>query len=137
MIAAAGVVELGIAGRLAIVPIGARAALRAGMGPGTPTVDDAPASLRTALDAFDFGDGGAGALAVVLAAARPMDGLTLWHLLTRAPAPLRGSVYDRLAGFVPPPAGVTRDGVLRLDVKMLDAWWDYVPGTVWRAGTKR
>lgn len=129
----AGVVELGMAGRLAIVPIGARAALRAGVGPGTPTVDDAPAALRTALDAFDFGNGGPGALASALAAARPADGLTLWHLLSRAPAPLRGLVFDRLASIVPPPAGVTRDGVLRLDGTMLDAWWDYVPGTVWRA----
>jgi hypothetical protein len=119
-------------GRLAIVPIGARAELRAGVGPGTPTVDDAPAALRTALDAFDFGNDGAGALSAALAAARSADGLTLWHLLSRAPAPLRGLVYDRLAGFVPPPAGVTREGVLRLDAKMLNAWWDYVPGTVWR-----
>ncbi|HXH63351.1 MAG TPA: FecR domain-containing protein [Gemmatimonadales bacterium] len=132
----AGVVELGMAGRRAIVPIGARAALRAGVGPGTPTVDDAPVLLRTALDAFDFGNGGPGALAAALAAARPADGLTLWHLLSRAPASMRGLVFDRLAAIAPPPAGVTRDGVLRLDAKMLDAWWDYVPGTVRRVRAK-
>ncbi|HEY6808279.1 MAG TPA: FecR domain-containing protein, partial [Gemmatimonadales bacterium] len=128
----AGVVELALAGRLAIVPIGARAELRAGEGPGTPTVDDAPAALRRALDRFDFAGGGPDDLTAVLAAARSADGLTLWHLLARAPAELRGRVYDRLAALAPPPPGVTREGILRLDAKMLDAWWDYVPGTVWR-----
>jgi hypothetical protein len=33
-------------------------------------------------------------------------------------------VFDRLASFVPPPTGVTRDGIRAGDRRMLDAWWD-------------
>jgi len=35
----------------------------------------------------------------------------------------RPGVYDRLAALAPPPNGVTREGILRLDRTMLDAWW--------------
>jgi hypothetical protein len=31
-------------------------------------------------------------------------------------------VFDKLADIVSPPAGVTREGVLDLNKKMLDAW---------------
>src|ERR1039458_5028797 len=33
-------------------------------------------------------------------------------------------VYDALAALVPPPAGVTREGILHGDRRMLDRWWD-------------
>ena len=56
--------------------------------------------------------------------ARPRDTLTLWHLLTRVDGEDRVRVYDKMAAFAPPPAGVTREGVLQLDQKMLDAWRD-------------
>ena len=51
------------------------------------------------------------------------DALTLWHLLARAPLADRGLVFDALARRVAPPPDVTREGVLKLDKKMLDAWW--------------
>ena len=31
-------------------------------------------------------------------------------------------MYERMAALAPPPAGVTRDGVLRLDQDMLNLW---------------
>jgi hypothetical protein len=34
----------------------------------------------------------------------------------------RALVYDKLAGFVAPPPGVTREGILQLDNRMLDRW---------------
>jgi hypothetical protein len=36
----------------------------------------------------------------------------------------RVAVYERLAVLVPPPAGVTREGVLRGDHAMVDSWWN-------------
>ena len=33
-------------------------------------------------------------------------------------------MYERLAVLAPPPADVTREGILRLDQKMLDSWWN-------------
>jgi len=50
--------------------------------------------------------------------------LSLWHLLSRTTGPERAQVYARFAALVPPPKGVTRDGVLNLDQPMLDLWWN-------------
>jgi hypothetical protein len=33
-------------------------------------------------------------------------------------------VFDRLKLLVAPPPGVTREGILRLDRRMLDLWWN-------------
>ena len=48
----------------------------------------------------------------------------LWHLLSRVTALDRDRVFDRLAGFVPPPPGVTRDEVRRGAAAAMDAWWN-------------
>src|SRR5205814_3586048 len=84
--------------------------------------------FRAALARFDFEDGTpqqrAGDLAVVLTKSRKRDALTLWHLLARVDAEQRSLVYDRLKDIAPPPAGVTKQGILRLDQPMLDLWWN-------------
>jgi len=61
---------------------------------------------------------------MLLTDARKQDALTLWHLLSRVSDRERPNVYDRLAALAPPPMDVTREGVLRLDQKMLDSWWN-------------
>lgn len=127
-----GLVELGSGRRISIVPFGAHAPLRAGYGPGVPYAADASPELRGALAALEFEQAGPAALATVLASARRDDGLSLWHLLARVDSAERAQIYDRLAALVPPPTGVTRAGVLRLDRDMLDLYWNYIPGTVWR-----
>ncbi|MGH7568015.1 MAG: zf-HC2 domain-containing protein [Gemmatimonadales bacterium] len=130
----AGLVELVWGDRTSIVPIGVLAPTRQGYGPGVPFVEDAPARLRAALAELEFERRGRGraALEAVLAAARRADGISLWHLLARVDPELRARVYDRLAELVPPPPEVTREGILRLDRSMLDTYWNYIPGTVWR-----
>ena len=66
----------------------------------------------------------AGALDSALAAARPRDAFTLWHLLRRAAGPDAARLYERLAALSPPPAGVTRALVLAKDKAALDSWWN-------------
>ncbi len=117
-----GWVALELKGRDSIVPAGASCITEPGKGLGTPYFDDAPAGLRTALHKYDFENGGATALTAVLAQARERDTLTLWHLLVNTRPDERGLVFDRIAALVPPPAGVTRAGVLRSDKRMLGAW---------------
>ena len=68
---------------------------------------------------------------VVLSAARKRDGLSLWHLLSSTEGPARERVYERLAALVPPPAGVTREGVLALEERMLDRWRWELDGMPW------
>jgi FecR protein len=127
-----GYVEFDWSGRRSIVPLGAVAQIRVGVGPGTPYVDDAPAALRRALFAFDFGAGGRDAVRAALAAARAEDALSLWHLLSRVAPDLRPAVYDRLVALVPPPAGVSRDSALRLDAATLDRYWQKIRRIAWR-----
>ena len=117
-----GWVALVLNGRESKVPAGAVCATRPKIGPGTPCFEDAPGPLREALEELDFEGGGVDALDLVLADARVRDTLTLYHLLARVDEADRGRVYDRLAAYNPPPEGVTREGISRLDVDMLETW---------------
>ena len=128
----AGYVELQWSGRRSIVPLGFVARTRPGVGPGVPFTADAPEALRLALEAYDFGNGGVPAVRRALAAARPEDAVSLWHLLSRVEPTLRVAVYERLGALVPPPAGVTRDGLLRLEQRQLDAYWNVIRRIAWR-----
>jgi len=114
--------------RESFIPAGAACSTKKKTGPGTPYFQDASESFRTALSKFDApGSPDAersSALQVVLAQSRPRDSLTLWHLLWRVPDSDRGRVYERLNQLVPAPAGVTQEGILRLDRQMLDLWWN-------------
>jgi len=74
-------------------------------------------------------------LQIVLSQARKDDALSLWHLLARTQSTDREKVFRRFAALVPPPSGVTREGILRLDQKQLDLWWnalDLGDISIWR-----
>lgn len=113
-----------------IVPAGALAVTRKGKGVGTPFSEDASAKLQAALYKFDFEDGGRAALETVIAESGLYDSITLWHLLSRVETGERAAVFKALSLQVKPPKGVTRDGIARLDKKMLAAWWSAIE-TVW------
>jgi hypothetical protein len=113
-------------GHESFIPAGARCATRPGLGPGTPYFTDASSAFKNGLAMLDVADEPAvhdAALHTVLGEARREDGLTLWHLLARLRGDERDAVYARLALLVPPPAGVTRSGVMAGDQRMLDLWW--------------
>src|SRR5437016_4555743 len=115
-------------GHESFIPAGAICQTRPKIGPGTPYMEDAPASFRDALSRFDFESTTPAErnalLGILLLDARKNDALTIWHLLSRVSDAARPGVYDRLAVLAPPPAGVPREGILRLDREMLDAWWN-------------
>jgi FecR protein len=126
-------------GHESFIPAGAACATRPKVGPGTPYLEDAPSQMRAALERFDFEDSTpqqrAGDLAIVLGESRKRDALTLWHLLARVDRGQRVLVYDRFRVLAPPPAGVTQEGILRLDQPMLDQWWNelgFDDISVWR-----
>ncbi|MEJ7617203.1 MAG: FecR domain-containing protein [Pyrinomonadaceae bacterium] len=120
-----GWVALELDGQESMVPAGAACETRPVTGPGTPYFFDAPPAFRAALRKFDFESGSTDALADVLREARKQDTLSIWHLLARAaPGEQRHLVYTRLAQFISPPAGVTKEGALRLDREMLQRWRD-------------
>jgi hypothetical protein len=128
-----GWVALQLKGHESMVPAGAICAMRPGIGPGTPYFEDASETFRRALSNFDFdprAESRISTLDVLLHEARPRDSLTLWHLLARVEGNDRERVYERLASFVAPPAGVTREGVLQLNEQMLQLWKDEL-GKTW------
>jgi hypothetical protein len=114
-------------GHESFIPAGAICQTRPKIGPGTPYMEDASALFRDALSRFDFESTTPAErnalLAILLVDARKNDALTLWHLLSRVSDASRPGVYDRLAALAPPPASVTREGILLLDRSMLDTWW--------------
>ena len=113
--------------REAFIPAGFAAVTRPGIGPGTPYSERTSSGYRQALALIDFGSSNGDtqrALTFVLEQSQEYDEVTLWHLLQRVPDVERDRVFDRLASFVPPPTGVTRDGIRAGDRRMLDAWWD-------------
>ena len=116
-----------------MVPSGAACQTRPGIGPGTPYFEDASPEFRQALTTIDFGGNPSDRTAIdsLLNNARTRDTLTLWHLLERVNPEERVKVYDRIASFVPPPEGVTRDGILKLDPSMLNKWRDELEPTWW------
>jgi hypothetical protein len=113
--------------RESFIPAGAMCSTRPKLGPGTPYFENASESFRLAVLQFDFNprpEARSAALSTLLSQARTRDGLSLWHLLSRTDGAERAQVYDRFAALVPPPAGVQRDGILRLNPEMLDLWWN-------------
>jgi len=133
-----GWVALQLKDRESMVPTGAACETRPLLGPGTPYFEDSAQAFRDALKIVDFNPDPAArstALTSLLAQSRPRDTLTLWHLLMRVDGNDRARVYDKIAGVVPPPSGVTREGVLASDQKMLDAWKDALQ-PLWYIGTK-
>jgi hypothetical protein len=126
-------------GRESFIPAGAACLTKPTVGPGTPYFEDASSAFRSALMRIDFEDATSqqrsADLAIVLEQARPRDALTLWHLLSRVEEPERAQVYNNLVKFVPLPSGVTPAGILRLDQRMLDRWWNdlgFDDISVWR-----
>ena len=120
-----------------MVPAGAACQTRPSLGPGTPYFEDAVPEFRQALTKIDFnGDSSIdkSAVDVLLKNTRSRDTLTLWHLLERVNTEERMKIYDRIASFVPPPAGVTKEGILRLDRTMLDDWREQLEPT-WAVNT--
>lgn len=121
-----GFVALERGGRESIVPAGMMCRMRKRKGVGTPFSAASTAKFRNALERFDFSGGGSSSISEVLAEADLYDMVTLWHLLSRVPKTDRGAVFDELSKFVGPPTGVTREGIIALDKKMLEVWREAV-----------
>ncbi|MGQ0540617.1 MAG: FecR domain-containing protein [Blastocatellia bacterium] len=125
-----GYVALEREGRESIVPAGAMCLTKKGKGLGTPFSAESTPEFQKALTSFDFSNGGSRAVQQIIAEADFYDIISLWHLLSRVSKNDRSTVYEALAKYVAPPAGVTREGILNLDKKMLANWRSEVE-TAW------
>ena len=117
-------------GREVYVPRYAMCELWPGIGPGTPFFEDASDTFVRLLEQFDFQNGGDDAFKALLSEARDRDTFTLWHMLSRVDGDRRVQVLDRMIELVGLPTGISREGTLRLDQNMLEAWKEAMD-TVW------
>jgi hypothetical protein len=134
-----GWVQMETKDRESMVPAGASCETRPGVGPGTAYFDDASPDFRAALTKVDFEHDPAvrsAALTSVLDQARPRDTITLWYLFKGSQGKDRERLYDKLATFVPPPPGVTREGILQSDEKMTSQWLALLESTWTNGGGK-
>lgn len=120
-----GMVSIVLDGRESFIPQGAVCVARKGVGPGTPYFLDAPPALVSALGEFDTSSGTA-ALQTILSQVRPIDALTLWHLIARTTGTDRVSVVQKLTSLVPLPEGATSAEVLQGDSVALRVWLENI-----------
>jgi hypothetical protein len=125
-----GFVALVRDGREVWVPRYAMCQARLGIGPGTPYFEDASDALVSALEKYDFENGGDEAFRAVLKESRARDTFTLWQLLSRVDSAHRVQVLDRMIELVGLPRGITREGTLQLDQNTLEGWKDEMD-TIW------
>lgn len=127
----AGWVELAEGGRRSLVPAGLQADVSRDGIPGSPYDPSLASTARAALARIDAGRGSDADVDLVLAAmpsdaaavvTRQLAGITLWHALQRVEAGQRGALVAALWRLAPPPTGVTREGIVALDRRMLDDW---------------
>jgi hypothetical protein len=125
-------------GHESFIPAGAECVTRKRGGPGIPFYEDAPEPLRHGVSMFEAGDS-TSALDPILNSARPRDGLTLWHLLTRVPAGDRARVFDRFAQLVTLPPGISREAAVGRDPQTIDQCWNALnlENTEWWRGWER
>jgi hypothetical protein len=123
-----GWIEFESAERSVVVPAGAEAITRPGIGPGTPYFTDATPEFKAAISDFDAHPDDAAqqsaALDRILGSARLRDAFTLLNLFHEVPAAERERVLDRMTAFVPIPAGFTRDDMLAMRLPALNAYWN-------------
>jgi len=121
-----GWVQLELDDREVLIPAGAASLLRPGGNLGTPYIEDASESFRSALARLDFEQqdpaARAATLADLLAAARPRDVFSFQEMLRTSSGVERRRLIDRGLELLPPPDGVTRAGLLRGDESMMHAW---------------
>jgi ferric-dicitrate binding protein FerR (iron transport regulator) len=124
--------------RESFIPAGATCTTNVRRGPGVPVFEDASEAFRYSVDAYNR-TSDSSELDQMLVLARPRDGLTLWHLLSRVPAAERGKVFDRFVQLIPLPSQVTREGIIALHPAMMDLCWNALnlESTEWWRGWKR
>ncbi|MFA7287556.1 MAG: hypothetical protein WC055_01620 [Melioribacteraceae bacterium] len=90
----------------------------------TPFRTDAPREFIDLILSYEKSENTTELLDNISNKARPEDALTLLELLKKVSAVDRQILFQSISNFFPPPIGVTRIGIMRLDPDMLQLWWE-------------
>ncbi|MBA4407215.1 hypothetical protein C0389_08080 [bacterium] len=97
--------------------------IRSGSRIGTPFRQDAPEEFRNEMVKYDYQNGGENSIDKIMELASEKDMLTLLALIPKSPQVKRQLLFQTIANKFPPPAGVTRMGIIKGDSQMLYLWW--------------
>ncbi len=97
-----------------------------GKKPGTPYSSDAPDTLMKEIKNFDYNNGGENSVDNITSMARKSDMLTLLAIIPRSSSLKRVTLFQTITNHFPPPANVTRRGIMKADKKMLHLWWEEI-----------
>ncbi len=92
----------------------------------TPFRTDASREFIDLVLSYEKTENTAELLEKISSKAREEDALTLLELLKKASAVDRQILFQSISNFFPPPIGVTRTGIMRLDPDMLQMWWEEI-----------
>lgn len=92
----------------------------------TPFRTDASSEFIDLVLSYEKTDNTTELLDKITSKAREEDALTLLELLKKVSAVDRQILFQSISNFFPPPIGVTRNGIMRLDPDMLQMWWEEI-----------
>ncbi|PKL83054.1 MAG: hypothetical protein CVV24_06935 [Ignavibacteriae bacterium HGW-Ignavibacteriae-3] len=95
-----------------------------GLSIGTPCRESASAAFKEEVRNFDFGN--MNSTEKIIELAETNDVLTLLGMISKADRPGRELLFETVSGRFRPPAGVTRDGILNADERMIYLWWQEI-----------
>ena len=114
-------------GRESLVPEGKFCVTKQDKGPGTPFREDSSPQLKKALMEFDFGNCGGQCVKTILNNAKKTDAVTLVNILPRVEAQYKAEVYNKVAGYCPPPKHLPKDSIPRFSrPEDINAWVDKI-----------
>jgi len=90
---------------------------------GIPIHIKANHQLAEILEQINYDDKKVNSYGLILQLSSPVDGITLLHLIMKAKSvEERLPLFEKLNEFYPLVPGITKEGILKLDKVMLDAW---------------
>ena len=90
---------------------------------GIPYHITADTNLVSLVNTISFGNPSIADFGKVLSLAQPLDGMTLLYLISKAKHPSdRIPIYEKLNEYYPVVPGITQEGIIKLDKKMLELW---------------
>ncbi|MEW6506795.1 MAG: hypothetical protein AB1432_03500 [Bacteroidota bacterium] len=118
-----GYLEIEEKGRVFFVDEGYTCEIRPNFHSGTPHRIDAPDELKDEIRSLDYEFGGDSSIQKIISIAAESDMLTLLALIPRSSEMLRTVIFNKISAYYPPPAGVTLEGIVKLDPEMIEKWW--------------
>jgi hypothetical protein len=118
-----GYLEIEESGRVFFVDEGYTCEIRPNSHSGTPHRIDAPEELKEEIRNLDYEFGGDSSVQKIISLAAESDMLTLLALIPRSSESLRTVIFNKISAYYPPPAGVTLEGIVKLDPEMIEKWW--------------